>query len=118
MGVDASLSAGLITGSLVKSSRAVRNLRGRTRANRLRGHAVDELIRYRAMQAFCLQRARMEHEDEMFWEAEAEVWARRAAHVDIKISGDESASPGNCDTWVSSPSTAVSGDDGRTTNSI
>jgi hypothetical protein len=79
---------------------------------------LDELIRYRAMQAFCLQRAKMEHEDEMFWEAEAEVWARRAAHFDIKISGDESASPGNCDTWVSSPSTAVSGDDGRTTNSI
>jgi hypothetical protein len=73
-----------------------------------RGHALDELIRYRAMQAFCLQRAKMEHEDEMFWEAEAAVWARRAAHFDIKISGDDSASPGNCDMWVSSPSTAVS----------
>jgi len=80
---------------------------------------VDEIIRYRAMQAFCLQRAKMEHEDETFWEAEAEIWARRAAHFDIKISGDESASPGNnCDTWVSSPSMAVSGDGGRTTNSI
>jgi hypothetical protein len=80
---------------------------------------VDELIRYRAMQAFCLQRAKMEHEDETFWGAEAEGWARRAAHFDIKISGDQSASPGNnCDTWVSSPSTAVSGDGGRTTNSI
>jgi hypothetical protein len=73
-----------------------------------RGHALDELIRYRAMQAFCLQRAKMEHEDEMFWEAEAAVWARRAAHFDIKTSGDDSASPGNCDMWVSSPSTAVS----------
>jgi hypothetical protein len=69
------------------------------------------------MQAFCLQRAKMEHEDETFWEAEAEVWARRAAHFDIKISGDELASPGNnWDTWVSSPSTAASGDGGRTTN--
>jgi hypothetical protein len=83
-----------------------------------RGHALDELIRYQAMRAFCLQRAKMEHEDETFWEAEAEVWARRAAHFDIKISGDDSGSPGNCDTWVSSPSTAVSGDGGRTTNSI
>jgi len=91
--------------------------RARTRANKLRGHALDELIRYRAMQAFCLQRAKMEHEDEVFWEAEAEVWARRAAHFDSNLS-DESASPGNCGTWVSSPSTAVSGDDGRTTNSI
>jgi hypothetical protein len=68
---------------------------------------VDELVRYRAMQAFCLQRTKMEHEDEMFWEAEAEVWARRAAHFD---SSHELASPGNCDSWVSSPSTAVSGD--------
>jgi hypothetical protein len=51
----------------------------------------------------------MEHEDEIFWEAEAEDWARRAAHFDIKISGDDPASPGNCDRWVSSPSIAVSG---------
>ena len=76
----------------------------------LGGRALDELIRYRAMQAFCLQRAKMEHEDEIFWEAEAEVWARRAAHFDIKISGDDPASPGNRDRWVSSPSTAVSAD--------
>ena len=67
------------------------NLGSGTRANKLRGHALNELIRYRAMQAFCLQRAKMEHEDEMFWEAEAEVWARRAAHFDIKISDDASA---------------------------
>ena len=70
---------------------------------------MDELIRYRAMQAFCLQRAKMEHEDEVFWEGEAEDWARRAAHFDIKISGDDPASPGNCNRWVSSPSIAVSG---------
>ena len=36
---------------------------------------MDDFTRCRAMQAFCRQRAKMEHEDEMFWEAEAEVWA-------------------------------------------
>jgi len=63
------------------------------------------------MQAFCLQRAKMEYEDEMFWEAEAEAWAWRAAHFDMKLGRrSDSASPGNCDTWVSSPSTAVGAD--------
>jgi hypothetical protein len=94
----------------VKNSRAEWNIQARTLQISLRGHPLDELIHYRAMQAFCLQRAQMEHEDEMFWEAEAEVWARRAAHFGIKISGDEPTSPGYCDTWVSSPSTAVSAD--------
>jgi hypothetical protein len=73
------------------------------------GCALDDFTRCRAMQAFCRQRAKMEHEDEMFWEAEAEVWAQRAAQLDMKIDpGNDSASQGNCSTWVSSPSRAIS----------
>ena len=49
------------------------------------GCALDDFTRCRAMQAFCRQRAKMEHEDEMFWEAEAEVWAQRAAQLDLRI---------------------------------
>ena len=37
---------------------------------------MDEIQHYRAMEAFCRQRAQMEGEDEVFWLAEAKVLAR------------------------------------------
>ncbi|GAC1423008.1 MAG: hypothetical protein NVSMB6_24350 [Burkholderiaceae bacterium] len=37
---------------------------------------MDEIQHYRAMEAFCRQRAKMEGEDESFWLAEARVLGR------------------------------------------
>jgi hypothetical protein len=34
---------------------------------------MEELMRYRAFQAFCRQRAQMEGENELFWHTEAEL---------------------------------------------
>jgi hypothetical protein len=38
---------------------------------------VDRATYYRAMQAFCLQRSKMEDECRAFWEAEAVYWSQR-----------------------------------------
>jgi hypothetical protein len=110
MGVDAKPERGLMTRTLVKTFRALWNLRAGI-GKQVLGHALDELIRCRAMQAFCLQRAKMEHEDEMFWKAEAKAWAWHAARVDMRPGRrDDEAWPSDCDIWVSSPSTAVGAD--------
>jgi hypothetical protein len=34
---------------------------------------MEELVRYRALEAFCRQRAKMEGENELFWLTEADV---------------------------------------------
>jgi hypothetical protein len=39
------------------------------------------LQRYRAMEAFCRQRSKMEGEDELFWLTEAEVLAKLATNA-------------------------------------
>jgi len=38
---------------------------------------MDRVTRYRAMAAFCRQRAKMVGEDERFWMTEADSWATR-----------------------------------------
>ncbi len=38
---------------------------------------MDDVTHYRAMAAFCRQRARMDGENEQFWLAEADDWTRR-----------------------------------------
>ncbi len=38
---------------------------------------MDDVTRYRALAAFCRQRAKMDGEDEQFWLAEADGWAAR-----------------------------------------
>jgi hypothetical protein len=42
---------------------------------------MEPLHRYRAMEAFCRQRAKMEGEDARFWLAEAEIWNRRVGNL-------------------------------------
>jgi hypothetical protein len=42
---------------------------------------MKPLQRYRAMEAFCRQRSKMEGEDELFWLTEAEVLAKLAANA-------------------------------------
>jgi hypothetical protein len=37
---------------------------------------MEDLVRYRALEAFCRQRARMEGENQLFWLTEAEVLAK------------------------------------------
>ena len=44
---------------------------------------MDDLTHYRAMAAFCRQRARMDGESEQFWLAEADDWARRASDAGL-----------------------------------
>ncbi len=38
---------------------------------------MDDVTLFRALAAFCRQRARMDGENEQFWLAEADAWARR-----------------------------------------
>ncbi len=38
---------------------------------------MDDVTRYRALAAFCRQRAKMDGENEQFWLAEADDWATR-----------------------------------------
>ena len=38
---------------------------------------MESLLRYRAMEAFCRQRAKMDGESASFWLAEADVWKSR-----------------------------------------
>ena len=42
---------------------------------------MKPLQRYRAMEAFCRQRSKMEGEDELFWLTEAEVLAKLATNA-------------------------------------
>lgn len=42
---------------------------------------MQPLQRYRAMEAFCRQRSKMEGEDERFWLTEAEVLAKLATNA-------------------------------------
>ena len=42
---------------------------------------MKPLQRYRAMEAFCRQRSKMEGEDELFWRTEAEVLAKLATNA-------------------------------------
>lgn len=42
---------------------------------------LEPLQHYRAMEAFCRQRAKMDGEDELFWLAEAELLAELSARA-------------------------------------
>ncbi len=51
---------------------------------------MDDLTRYRAMAAFCRQRARMDGESEQFWLAEADDWARRLSGERVETTPEDS----------------------------
>jgi hypothetical protein len=42
---------------------------------------MEQVLHYRAMEAFCRQRAKMDGEDESFWLTEAEVQAKLAKNM-------------------------------------
>ena len=44
---------------------------------------MDRVTRYRAMAAFCRQRARMAGENEHFWLTEADSWATRLSSESV-----------------------------------
>ncbi len=43
----------------------------------------DKVTHYRAMAAFCSQRAKMEGENEDFWLTEADSWAKRLSSKSV-----------------------------------
>jgi hypothetical protein len=54
---------------------------------------MEPLQRYRAMKAFCRQRAKMDGEDAGFWLAEAEVWERRERNLRTGPAGQRHDDP-------------------------
>ncbi len=51
---------------------------------------MDDITHHRAMVAFCRQRARMDGENEQFWLAEADDWARRLSVERVETAQDDS----------------------------
>lgn len=64
----------------------------------------DDVIRYRAMAAFCRQRAKMEGENEEFWLREAENWVTRLSSVSVDPLQKQTNVPGAGGWKVSDPS--------------
>ena len=46
---------------------------------------MEPALHYRAMAAFCRQRSKMDGEDDRFWLAEAETFAKLAVKADHKL---------------------------------
>jgi hypothetical protein len=60
---------------------------------------MDPLQRYRAMEAFCRQHAKMEGESASFWLAEADVWKSRLRRAALNPRQGADRSKGAWDEW-------------------